>query len=48
MDFGFWLKYLDNDQLQRLGDALLELRDKFDEELSRPDATYKVKGVFDE
>lgn len=47
-DFNYWLKFMDNDQLMRLGTALRQLRDQFNEELSRPDATYKVKGLFDQ
>jgi len=47
-DFSHWLKYMDNDQLARLGGSLRKLRDEFNSELSKSDATYKVKGVFDQ
>ena len=47
-NFQWWMKYMDNDQLQRLGDSLQALREQYDSELSREDATYKVKGLFDQ
>ncbi len=47
-DFKSWLKYMDNDQLTRLGDELHKLQSQLDEELRREEAAYKIKGLFDQ
>lgn len=44
-DFQSWLKYMDDDQLERLGHSLQQLSKQHDAELSRPDAPYKLGKV---